>query len=210
MRTAFLVLLFGSIGCIAQHIGVAVSAERVLKPKFAAEPQRKLGQIPLLTFRDVVSGEPSARTRALGQLLGKDPTEIDMPAPPDTSIRCVNLDEDPESECILQLNLPFALGSVLLIADRKADGWYIVGQFGYSWHWNADTAVHFAEVRSPYILVRDIGGGTGAATTMLSLYRLWRGSLYKTVSLEESRYTTAYGTTPLQTRTTEIRLHSWT
>lgn len=139
-------------------------------------------------------------------LLGLDAAPEGTATPPDITIRCLNLDEDPEAECVFILHLGPSPASIFLVSDHKSDGWYVVGQFGYWWHWKQDDAEHFVELHPPYILVREIGGGTGVAGTDAKVYRLWRGALYKTIGFEERGYAAVYGTSPLQTRTVENQI----
>ncbi len=119
-----------SLCAIAQSLRVATAKEEVIAPRFKAEPQYRIGDAPVNLYRDVVSGDATLRARALGNLFARPDTDYMMPNPPDITLRSVNLDDDPEPENILIIHMPYG-PTIVFVADKKNDGWYIVGRFHY-------------------------------------------------------------------------------
>lgn len=194
-----------SLCALAQGLRVAVPKEEVAAPRFQAEPQYRISDTPLKLYRDITTGDPTVRARALGNLLGEPESEYMMPQPPDITLRSVNLDDDAEPENLLSLNLLYG-PTILCVADRKSDGWYIVGKLVYWWHWDPATAEHAFELHLPFIVFRETGGGTGLSETTAKIYRLWQGKLYETAGIETNLEAFVYGSQPPQTKTIEKRI----
>src|SRR5207244_1152175 len=79
-----------------------------------------------------------------------------------------------------------------LVFDKSKDGWWQVGAFDYSWHWNSHTAERliglreFVSSRRKDLVVRQESGGTGVVRTDLAVYRMHNGALYRVFNINES------------------------
>ncbi len=134
----------------------------------------------------LLSAFPADRLRGYG-LLGIQ-LDRDIGAP-EVSYRSVNLDADPEPESILVTSDGRA--SNAYVFDRQPGAWWIVGEFGYSWHWSEEQAERFIALQPLVsdgmdILIRDEAGGTNVRETDLSIYRLLHGRLYRTFQATEA------------------------
>jgi hypothetical protein len=166
----------------------------VVKPIADPEPRKRITGDPVQIFRNAIASSEADRKLAAHAL------DMDVLAeypPSDARLLLVNLDADDEREIIYLLSE--STGTVALIFDHQADGWWEVGRFGYRWHWDPNKAERFVELREilPYggkdILVRDMSGGTGASGTQLSIYRLLNGRLYRIFETEEESWGYVYG-----------------
>jgi hypothetical protein len=137
-----------------------------------------------------LSSSPEQRKQALQQL-GIEGADVSEPI--QASVRAVNLDSDPELEYVLILVPTSPPASVAYVFDKDERGWWIVGQFSYGWHWDANTAERFLELREVVwpgqkdIVFRDVAGGTGVEETDLSIYRMANGALYRVFGTIEER-----------------------
>jgi len=175
-----------------------LSEEQIGIPRQAPEPRRKLSKPPLELFNEVVSGAPATRLKSLAEFVGEDILQEYVDIGHDAQIRAIQLDDDPEPEFIAIFHFQFQ--TRVIVADSTPEGWNIVGQFKYWYHWNADEAEKIVEVHPPFILIRESNGGTGIFEMTVHVYRLWKGRLYKTLELEESSDITMWGD-PDHTRT---------
>ena len=167
--------------------------EQIGTPREAPDPTRPLPKHPLELFNEILSDTREVRERSLVALVGDLLHPTDFAEIPDSQIRAVQLDEDPELEFVLIFHqVPWA--SHVLIADKGPQTWNLVGQFHYYWHWDWRTAEKIAEVHSPFVLVRDATGGSCMYQNPASLYRLLNGKLYKTIEILEADYHCVVGT----------------
>ena len=175
--------------------GLAAVAENAGTPIEQPEPAKRVADEPGRIFQKLMSGSEEERKEAKRALRWDG---AQFPKPFDGRLLLVNLDSDEEQEVILILSASF-LGTVALVFDHREDGWWQVGSFGYSWHWNANQAERFIELREIVsygrkdILVRITEGGTGIAETTLSIYRLSKGRLYRAFRTMEDGYRYVYG-----------------
>lgn len=103
----------------------------------------------------------------------------------------VNLDDDPEMEAILMLNVGYRDTSVLIFKKSEAR-WWCVGVFSLWYMWTSDDAGRMLELRSIVdfdskdIVIRTTAGGSDIQKEIeLNIYRLYRGRLYRTFGLTE-------------------------
>jgi len=130
------------------------------KPVVKPEPARCVSADPLRICQLLLSTSTPDRLRGHG-LLGKQ-LDRDMGSP-EVLYRSVNLDADDESESILVIS--DGRTSAAYVFDRQSGAWWIVGEFGYSWHWHAEQAERFITLKPLVsdgmdILVRVQEGGT--------------------------------------------------
>lgn len=171
--------------------------EPVASPASKPQPRRFVGEHPITILSGLLSSSPERRKQALQQLgvASADATESIQ-----ASIRAVNLDSDPELEYVLILVPTFPPASTAYVFDKDERGWWIVGEFSYGWHWDANEAERFLELREIVrrgrkdILVRDMEGGTGLQETDLSIYRIANGALYRIFETVEEREGWVVGT----------------
>jgi len=191
----------------AQHVGVRVPDpdERVGTPLAKPEPRRPVGEAPQRIFQKLTSKSEDER-RTAAQQLGWG-TE-NLPPASDARLLLVHLDADDEQEAILVISNP--LGTVAFVFDRQKEAWWRIGKFSYWWHWDANQAERIIELReivrsgSKDIIVRERAGGTGIATTDLSIYRLHNGRLYRVFQIAEDEYYNRYGAAATVTETRRI------
>jgi len=182
-RTLLLVLALSLLD--AQTALQRQPAETVGRLKAEPEPRRKLSRDPLEFVQDLVSPVAARGARAFSELTGSQMTEDAAPVP-NSNFRAVNLDGDPDLEYVFTLlHGGITPSSSVVVVDRGADGWYAVGTFRYWWHWNAEDTERMVEVHAPFLLVRDIEGGSGLSETRVKIFRLWQGRLFKTFEAEE-------------------------
>ena len=182
-----LLLLLPLSFLFGQFVMVTPEKEPVGTPKAKAEPIRKLSRAPQALFEDLLSPTTAVRARALNEMTGSQWTEEDASLS-DATLRAVNLDEDPDIEYVFTVHTTWPEASFVILADHRSDGWYAVGRFVYSYHWNAEDAERFLEVHAPFLLIRSFGGGTGGISTESRVYRLWKGALYETLNFTEHFY----------------------
>lgn len=182
---------------VAQHVGLRVDEadERVGTPLSKPEGRSRIGDDPRRIFQKLTSKSGAERRTAAQQLSW--PTS-EFPEPFDARLLLVNLDTDDEQEVIFIVSGSPAT-TVALVFDRQREGWWQVGHFSYWWHWDANQAERFIELREIVkyrrkdIIVRERNGGTGVATTQLSIYRLHNGRLYRVFDTAEDEYHYIYG-----------------
>jgi hypothetical protein len=195
MRVAFIALAV-SVLASGQSLGIQPRQEPRPNPTSKPLPRRFVGVHPITILSGLLSSSPEQRKQALQQLgdLYTDATERI-----DASLRAVNLDADPELEYVL-IAKGFPTGSTAYVFDRDEEGWWVTGEFSYWWHWDANEAERFLELREIVrygrkdIIVRDTEGGTGLKVTELSIYRLNNGLLYRVFQTTEDREDWVVGT----------------
>jgi hypothetical protein len=165
-----------------QHLGIVETPEPAAKPSTKPEPRKRVSYDPRRIFQRIVDGSEPGFTK-----------------PFDARLLLVNLDSDEDQEVIFVLTGSPA-STIALIFDKQKEGWWQIGHFTYSWHWDANQAEKLIELREIVgygrkdIIVRERAGGTGVATTELSIYRLLDGRLYRVFNTEEDNLYAVYGT----------------
>jgi hypothetical protein len=190
----FLILCFLVIALDASGQRIATPQERIGNPASKPEPRRLVKTDPVSLYRGLLSTSPQDRKDAF-RLLAHE--EIDYADSVDARLYAVNLDSDSALEYILVATGDFR--TFALVFDKTGESWYVVGDFSYWWHWDANEAEKFIELREivhygqKEIIVRDWGGGTGMAETWLSIYRMHNGSLYRVFRTLEDGFHFLYG-----------------
>jgi hypothetical protein len=182
---------------LSQHPAIEQPPEEIpANPSSKPLPRRLVGVGPLTLYRDLMSSSKDERTRALRRL-GDNFSETDRPE--DTRLYALNLDSDPDLEYVLEAKVAFA-ATIAWVFKKGPEGWWMVGEFLYSWHWDANQAERFIEFREivtygrKEIIVRDTGGGTGFAETRLAIYRMNNGFLYRVFETTEDGFSNVVGT----------------
>jgi hypothetical protein len=208
IATAALLLAVIVPSAAAQYVGLpSVDVdERAGTPASKPEARNRVGDDPRRIFQKLTSTLEAERRTAAQQLSW--PTS-EVPEPFDARLLLVNLDADDEKEVIFVLS-GSPLATVALVFDRQKEGWWRVGEFSYWWHWDANQAERFIELREIVkygrkdIIVREQYGGTGVATTQLSIYRLHSGRLYRVFVAAEDEYHYIYGSGATVTDTRRV------
>jgi hypothetical protein len=110
---------------------------------------------------------------------------------PNSRLARINLDEDQHLEAVLTYTSGRKV-TTAVVFDLRSGRWWQVGEFEYSWHWDinqAERLMEFGEIvwsGTKELIVRDTSGGTGVASTDLSIYRMHRGLLYKIFAITEA------------------------
>ena len=178
---------------------VCLQSQTAVHPRYPAAPSRLLSRDPLALVRAILGGEVRVRNAAMNEVFDFRVPLEDGTLKPDLTVNAVQLDEDSEFEFVMTVHVGPPGLSAVVIVDRGADGWRANGNSGYRWHWDPNTAEQVVELHPPFVMVRETGGGTGIWSTDATLFRLWRGRLYKTFAVTEGREATRYGTDPLET-----------
>jgi hypothetical protein len=197
MRTLTPSILAFLMPLLSQDLAIQHMPEEVLaNPSSKPLPRRLMGVDPLTLYRDLMSSSKDERTRTLRRL-GDNFSEIEQPE--DTRLYALNLDSDPDLEYVLEAKVAFA-ATIAWVFKKGPEGWWMVGTFNYSWHWDPNQAERFIEFREivtygrKEIIVRDTGGGTGLAETRLAIYRMNNGFLYRVFETTEDRFSNVIGT----------------
>ena len=178
-----------------QHLGVEAPHEAVGNPTSKPLPRRRIAVDPITLYRGVLSPLPEERKRAYEHL---GVAFADGSQPVDARLYAVNLDADAGLEYML-IASGFPASTIAVVFAKDGEGWWMVGQFSYWWHWSANEAERFIELREivwpgrKEIIVREQGGGTGFAETNLSIYRLHKGYLYRIFQTTEDAFHYVYG-----------------
>ena len=187
---------FIALSFIAQSARLAQSSQQTLRtqipveqlgtPREAPEPTRKLTRHPQELFNVILSANPETQLQSLSELVGEDLSQESIEVGSDAQIRAVQLDDDPEPELIVVVHVEYPPHTRIVVTDRTPEGWNVVGNFNYWYFWDRESAEKALEVHLPFIIVRETSGGSGLLMVTATLFRLWKGKLYKTVELEES------------------------
>ena len=160
-------------------------------------------------YRGLLSSLPKERTQVFQQL-GHEVTDASLPD--GARLYALNLDSDDDLEYVLIVTVSPA-ATIAFVFDKSAQDWWLVGEFSYGWHWDANEAerlIEFREIVWPgrkEIIVRERQGGTGVAETELSIYRMHNGFLYRVFHTTEDAYHYIFGAgrTEDEHRTIEYR-----
>jgi len=191
LRSWTIILL---VGCFAygQIPGIQARREPTGHPISKPLPRRFIGVDPVTIYRGLLSAAQNDRAEAYRYL---DDKVSDMSGPGDARIYAVNLDSDADLEYVLLVSDYAGISRTnAFVFDRDARGWWVVGEFRYSWHWDTNEAERFVGLREiiwpgrKEIIVRDYGGGTGVAETGLSIYRMHDGYLYRVFHMTEDAF----------------------
>jgi hypothetical protein len=195
MRTLPILVLL--VPLYSQHLAIQHRPEEIpANPSSKPLPRRLVGVDPLTLYRDLTSSSKDERTRALRRL-GDNFSEIEQPE--DTRLYALNLDSDPGLEYVLEAKAAFA-ATIAWVFKKGPEGWWMVGEFNYSWHWDPNLAERFVEFREivrpgrKEIIVRDTAGGSGLAQTRLAIYRMNNGFLYRVFATTEDSFSNVIGT----------------
>ena len=207
----FFVIAFDASG---QSPSITMPQERIGNPASKPEPRRLITTDPISLYRRLLStsfedGKDAFRLLAHEEMDAGDPVEGRLSA--------VNLDSDSDLEYILVATGHFPPRTIAVVFDKTGGSWWVVGDFSYWWHWGANEAEQFIELREivhdgrKEIIVRDWGGVTGAAETCLSIYRMNSGSLYRIFrALEDGfHFIVGAGTSEYEYRILEYPDHDW-
>jgi hypothetical protein len=181
------VLLAG--GARAQHIAAVMPSEPPANPVSKPEPRHRVAGSPLTIFTNLSSAAAETRRLAYRQL-GID-SSLESLDVDDVRLEMLNLDTDDDLEAILVYTIGRRL-TTAVVFDKSKDGWWQVGAFDYSWHWNSDTAERLIGLREIVwprrkdLIVRQESGGTGVMRTDLAVYRMYNGALYRVFDINES------------------------
>jgi hypothetical protein len=192
-----------------QHLSVQVPRETVGNPTSKPLQRRFVGVDPMMLYRGLLSSSPKERTQAFQQLRHQV-TDASLPA--DARLYALNLDSDDDLEYVLIVTVSPA-ATLAFVFDKSAQGWCVVGEFSYGWHWDANEAERLIEFREiawygrKEIIVRERGGGAGVTETALSIYRMHNGYLYRVFHTTEDAFHYVYGAgrTEYEHRTIEYR-----
>jgi len=92
--------------------------EQIGTPREAPEPVRPLPKHPLELFNEAVAGTREVRKQSLETLVGDWLHPTDFAEVPDSQIRAVQLDDDPELEFLVVIHQTL-WASHVLIADKS-------------------------------------------------------------------------------------------
>ncbi len=211
IRFAFVVALGGALQASGQGLRIQTPQERTGNPTAKPEPRRLINSDPISLYRRLVSPSPEDRGEAL-RLLGHK--EIDASESLTARLYAVHLDSRADLQYIL-----IATGqparSIAMVFQGKRQEWWAIGDFTYWYHWDANEAERFVELREivwsgrKEIIVRDHEGGTGMAETTLSIYRMQDGRLYRVFRTLEDGYDSHQGISEYEHRTLEYPEHDW-
>ncbi|MCC6539662.1 MAG: hypothetical protein IT162_19085 [Bryobacterales bacterium] len=162
------------------------------RPVVAPAPKRPLGATPLALLRSLQSQVASERAKAF-EALG---LTVRADSIPEVQFRTLNLDADPELEAVLVIATPHSPGASAHIFDFQAGGWWEAGTlFTGGGRWEprqAERLISFRQIvdypQWDIVVRRQTASGSGVSTDELALYRMQRGSLYRTFVTVESHY----------------------
>jgi hypothetical protein len=141
-----------------------------LEARLEAVARRPVAVDPITLYHNLLSPSSEERKQAYGHL---GFAFSDASRPVDARLDAVNLDADDDLEYILTASGSPAR-TMAIVFDKVGDIWWIVGEFSYWWHWNANDAERLIELREivwpgrKEIIVREQGGGTGVADPTLA------------------------------------------
>jgi hypothetical protein len=185
--------LIVAVAASGQFVTTIRPTQPVALPARRPEPRFRVAEDPSVIFQGLISPSSVRRRHAILQLgwkeqekFAEDPTLIG-----DARFYRVNLDDDPEMEAILMLNVG-SHNTEVLVFKRSEGRWWCVGVFSLWYMWTSDDAGRMLELRNIVdfdnkdIVVRLTAGGTDIQKEIeLSIYRLCRGRLYRTFELTE-------------------------
>ena len=206
----FVIALGGAFDAYGQRI--TMPQERIGNPNSKPEPRRLIATDPVSLYHRLLSTSFEDRKNAF-RLLAHE--EIDAGDPVEARLYAVNLDSDSDLEYILVATGHSLPRTIAIVFDKTGEVWWVVGDFSYWWHWEANKAEQLIELREivhygrKEIIVRDWGGGTGIAETWLSIYAMHNGSLYRIFRTLEDRFrfVVGAGTPEYEHRTLEYPDH---
>ena len=173
----------------AQHLTIRVPREPPATPVSKPEARHRVLASPATIFNNLLN--PSTRRLAYQQL-GANPNDFDPSEHvDDVRLLMVNLDDDEELEAILIYTIRMHVTRAIVL-DKGSDGWWQIGEFDAWWHWTpkyAEQLISLEEIVWPGrkdIVVRVTSGGTDVVRTDLSVYRVYRGKLYRVFTVAEA------------------------
>jgi hypothetical protein len=188
-----LAALVMTVAASGQYVSVVVPTQPAASPVTRPEPRVQVADDPLVIFQNLIGSSSANRRRAISQLGWKDDEKFaeDPSFISDARFYRVNLDDDPEMEAILKLKVGFYETRVLIF--RKTMGqWWRIGEFSLTYMWVANEAEDMLELRDIVglgykdIVIRLTAGGTDIQKAIvLSIYRLYKGPLYRTFETTE-------------------------
>ena len=195
-----------------QSLQIATPQEIIGNPTSKPEPRRLVATDPVSLYQRLLSTSLEERKDGL-RLLAHE--EIDATEPVEARLYAVNLDSDSALEYVLVATGHVFARTIALVFDKTGESWYVVGDFSYWWHWDANGAEKFIELRAivrdgqKEIILRERSGGTGMAETWLSIYRMQNGSLYRVFRTMEDgfHFIVGVGTSEYEHRTLEYPDH---
>ena len=177
------------------------------RPTAKPEPALAVTEGPFEIYRKIGSASTSDRRDAFAQLGWKEYLDFEDPdLIGNTGFYQVNLDDDPEMEAIIKVDISFPTQTWVLIFKHKDGEWRRIGDFRLWYLWDPDKAERMLELRNivdlshKEILIRQSAGGTDIQRcTDLTIYRVYDGLLYQTFETTEdfaSHPMTRQGLTP--------------
>jgi hypothetical protein len=193
-----------------QSFRIAAPQEIIANPTSKPEPRRLIATDPISLYQRLLSNSFKDRKDVFRLLSHEEMATSDRI---EARLYAVNLDSDSDLEYVLVATGDFS--TIALVFDKIGTSWYAVGNFSYGYHWDANEAERLIELREIVqygrkdIIVRDRGGGTGIAETVLSIYRMHNGSLYRVFRTLEDGFHAAVGvgTAEYEHRTLEYPDH---
>ena len=189
-KIPFLVLTGIAAACPASgQVRVAKPEPIAAAPVAQPEPAVPVVEDPLSLFQKLIGSSAEQRRQAIVELgwmgdeqFAEDPTFIQ-----NARFDRVNLDDDPDYEAIMTVDIGFPPATRILIFKRESNQWLQVGKFSLVYMWGPDEAEHMLELRNIVdfdhkdIVIRLTSGGTDIQKEiLLSIYRLHQGRLYRT------------------------------
>lgn len=161
-----------------------------------AQPEAtvRVSEDPLTAFQKLIGSSSEQRCQAIFELgwTGDEKFAEDRSFVRNARFYRVNLDDDPEYEAIMTVDIGFPLSTRALIFKRSRNQWLRVGNFVLDYMWGPDQAERMLELRNIVdfeykdIIIRLTGGGTDIQKAVqLSIYRLYQGRLYRTFQTTE-------------------------
>lgn len=163
-------------------------------PVAQPEPTVRVSEDPLTIFQNLIGSSPEQRRQAIVELgwTGDEKFAEDPSFVQNARFYRVNLDDDPEYEAIMTVDIGFGRSTRALIFKRSNNQWSRVGTFSLDYMWGPDEAEHMLELRNIVdfehkdILIRLTSGGSDIQKEVqVYIYRLYQGRLYRTFQTTE-------------------------
>jgi len=191
--TRVLTGLVAVVAASAQYVAVGKPTYPEASPARRPEPAFRVTEEPSVIFQNLAGSSSANRRRAFLDLGWKDQVEFaeDPHVIGDARFDRVNLDDDPEMEAVLTLQVGRDRTQILIF--KKSEGqWWRIGDFLLWYMWTANAAERILELRNIVdfdhkdIVIRLTAGGSDIQKEIeLTMYRLYRGRLYRTFETTE-------------------------
>jgi hypothetical protein len=185
--------LIAIVAASAQYGTVEKPVQPAASPARRPEPRVRVMEDPMVLFQNLIGSSSANRRRALLDLGWKEEAKFaeDPNVIGDARFYRVHLDDDPEMEAVLKLQVGRD-GTRLLIFKRSEGQWWRIGDFLLWYMWTANDADRMLELRNIVdfdhqdIIIRLTAGGSDIQKeTELNMYRLYKGRLYRTFETTE-------------------------